>query len=93
MKLLSKVASRSSSVVERFDSSKMRAGLIRQAFRRELKNLFQILGEEQEVKIDSFNQVFKAVGENFFEFKKRKKEEWIQGETWEKIEIGRGAKQ
>ena len=43
--------------------------------------------------IDSFNQVFKAAGEKVLGFKKRKKEELIQGKTWEKIETRRGVKQ
>ena len=43
--------------------------------------------------IDSFNQVFKAAGEKVLGFKKRKKKEWIQGKTWEKIETRRGVKQ
>ena len=43
--------------------------------------------------IDSFNQAFKAAGEKVVGFKKRKKEDWIQGETWEKIETRRGVKQ
>ena len=43
--------------------------------------------------IDSFNQVFKEAGEKFLGFKKRKKEEWIQGETFEKIETKRKVKQ
>ena len=76
-----------------FDSSKLKGDRIRQDFRRELKNRFQILGEEQEMNIDSFNQVFKAAGEKVLGFKKRKKEEWIQGKTWEKIETRRGVKQ
>ena len=32
-------------------------------------------------------------GEKVLGIKKRKKEEWIQGKTWEKIETRRGAKQ
>ena len=76
-----------------FDSSKLKDDRIRQDFRRELKNRFQILGEEQEMNIDSSNQVFKAAGEKVLGFKKRKKEEWIQGKTWEKIETRRGVKQ
>ena len=76
-----------------FDSSKLRDDRIKQAFRRELKNRFQILGEEQETNIDSFNQAFKAAGEKVRAFKKKKGEEWIQGETWEKIETRRGVKQ
>ena len=62
-----------------FDSSKLKDGWIRQAFRRELKNRFQILGKEQDMNIDSFNQLFKAGGKKVLGFKKRKKEEWIQG--------------
>ena len=57
-----------------FDSIKLRDDRIRQAFRRELKNRFQILGEEQEMNIDSFNQTFKAAGKKVIGFKKRKKE-------------------
>ena len=75
-----------------FDSSKLRDDQIRQAFRQELKNRFQILGEEQEMNIDSFNQAFKEAGEKVLGFKK-KREEWIQGKTWEKIETRRGVKQ
>ena len=58
-----------------FDSIKLRDDWIRQVFRRELKNRFQILGEEQEMNIDSFNQTFKAAGEKVLGFKKRKKRE------------------
>ena len=76
-----------------FDSSKLRDDRIRQAFRRELKNRFQILGEGQEINIDSFNQAFKEAGEKVLGFKKRKNEEWTQGETWKKIETRRGVKQ
>ena len=39
--------------------------------------------------MESFNQLFKTAGEKVLGFKKRKKEEWIQGETWEKIETRR----
>ena len=48
---------------DQFDSSKLKNDRIRQDFRRELKNRSQILGEEQEMNIDSVNQVFKAAGE------------------------------
>ncbi|XP_068723599.1 craniofacial development protein 2-like [Montipora capricornis] len=65
---------------------------IRQAFRQELKKRFQILGEEQEMNVDSFNQAFKAAGEKVLGFRKRKREEWIQGETWEKIKTRRVVK-
>ena len=43
--------------------------------------------------IDPFNQAFKAAGEKVLGFKKRKREEWIQGETWEKIKTRRVVKQ
>ena len=46
-----------------FDSSELRDDQIRQAFRRELKNRFQILGEEHKMNISSFNQAFKEAGE------------------------------
>lgn len=77
---------------QQFDISNLRDDQIRQAFGRELKNRFQILGEEQEMNIDSFNQSFKAAGE-VLSFKKRKKEEWIQWETWKKVETRKQIKQ
>ena len=43
--------------------------------------------------IDALYQTFKAAGEKVLAFKKRKKEEWIQGESWEKIETRREVKQ
>jgi len=43
--------------------------------------------------IDSFNQAFKEAEEKVLGFRKRKKEEWTQGETWEKIETRRRVKQ
>ena len=42
---------------QQFDISKLRDDQIRQAFRRELRNRFQISGEEQEMNIDSFNLI------------------------------------
>jgi len=42
---------------------------------------------------DSFNQAFKKAGEQVLGVKKKKREEWIRGETWEKIETRRGVKQ
>ena len=41
--------------------------------------------------IDSFNQLFKEAGEKVLGFRKKKKkkeEEWIQEQTWKKIENG-----
>ena len=78
---------------QQFDISKLRDDQIRQAFRRELRNRFQILGEEQEMNIDSFNQAFKTAGEKVLGFKKKKKEEWIQWETWKKVETRKEIKQ
>ena len=77
---------------QQIDSSKLRDDQTRQAFRRELKNRFQTLGEEQEMNIDAFNQIFKEAGEKALGFKK-KKEEWIQKQTWKKIEKRREIKQ
>ena len=51
-----------------------------------------MLGEEQEINIESIDQVFKAAGE-VLRFKKTNKEDWIQGKTWEKIQTRRGVKQ
>ncbi|XP_068723593.1 craniofacial development protein 2-like [Montipora capricornis] len=77
---------------QQFHSRKLRDDRIRQAFRQELKKRFQILGKEQEMNVDSFNQAFKAAGEKVLGFRKRKRKEWIQGETWEKIKTRRVVK-
>ena len=75
---------------KQIDSSKLRGDQTRQAFRRELKNRFQILGEEQEMNFDSFNQMFKEAREKVHGIRKKKEEEeeeeWIQEKTWKKIE-------
>ena len=78
---------------QQIDSSKLRDGLTRQALRRELKKRFQILGEEQEMNIDSFTQIFKEAGEKVLGFRKKKKEKWIQEKTWKKMEKRREIKQ
>ena len=66
----------------------------RHAFRQELRNRFQILGEEHEMNIDQVNQIFKAAGEKVLGFKRRKKEEWIiKEQTWKKIDERKVMKQ
>ena len=43
--------------------------------------------------IDAFNQTFKAVKEKVLGIKKRKREDWIQWETWDKIKTRREVRQ
>ena len=69
-----------------FDSSKLKDGNVRQAFQRELKNRFEVLNNEQEMNIDTFNQAFKETSERVLGYKKKKKEEWISVQTWQKID-------
>ena len=71
---------------QQIDSNKLRDVQTTQSFRRELKNRLQIFGEEQEMNINSFNQIFKEAGEKVLGFRKKKKEEWIQEQTWKKID-------
>ena len=71
---------------QQIDSNKLRDVQTKQSFRRELKNRLQIFGEEQEMNINSFNQIFKEAGEKVLGFRKKKKEEWIQEQTWKKID-------
>ena len=49
--------------------------------------------DSSKLRDDRIRQAFKEAGEKVLGFKKRKREEWIQGETWEKIEISRRVKQ
>ena len=49
--------------------------------------------DSSKLRDDRIRQAFKEAGEKVLGFKKRKREEWIQGETWEKIETRRRVKQ
>ena len=59
----------------------------------EVKNRIQVLGEQQEMTIDGFNQALREAGEKVLGFRRKKKEEWIKEETWKKIDERRQTKE
>ena len=71
---------------QRLDSGRLNESLTKQAFAVEVKNRFQVLGEQQEMTIDGFNQALREAGEKVLGFRRKKKEEWIKEETWKKID-------
>ena len=71
---------------QRLDSGRLNESLTKQAFEVEVKNRFQVLGEQQEMTIDGFNQALREAGEKVLGFRRKKKEEWIKEETWKKID-------
>ena len=78
---------------QRLDSGRLNESLTKQAFAVEVKNRFQVLGEQQEMTIDGFNQVLREAGEKVLGFRRKKKEEWIKEETWKKIDERRQTKE
>ena len=46
--------------------------------------VFQVLGEEQEMNIDTFHQAFRKAGEKVLGYKKKKIGSWKE-RTWQKI--------
>ena len=67
------------------DSARLKDAGTKQVFKQELKNRVQVLGEKQEMNTDTFNQAFREAGEKVLGYKKKKKEEWTQTRTWQKI--------
>ena len=78
---------------QRLDSGRLNESLTKQAFAVEVKNRFRVLGEQQEMTIDGFNQVLREAGEKVLGFRRKKKEEWIKEETWKKIDERRQTKE
>ena len=76
-----------------YDSAGLKDQQVKQTFQQELRNRFQILGDEQEMTIDVFNQAFKDTSEKVLGFKRKKKEEWISNDTWKKIDDRKDIKQ
>ena len=78
---------------QRLDSGRLNESFTKQAFAVEVKNRFQVLGEQQEMTIDGFNQALREAGEKVLGFRRKKKEEWIKEETWKKIDERRQTKE
>ena len=63
---------------QRFDTAKLNNSNTDKAFNLELKNRFHVLQEEQEMNIDSFNQVLTETSKSQLGYRKNRKEEWIK---------------
>ena len=71
---------------QRFDTAKLKNSNTEKAFKLELKNRFHVLQEEQEINIDSFNQVLTETSRSLLGYRKKRKEEWIKTDTWKTID-------
>ena len=71
---------------QRFDTAKLKNSNTEKAFKLELKNRFHVLQEEQEMNIDSFNQVLTETSKSLLGYRKNRKEEWIKTDTWKTID-------
>ena len=71
----------------RIDSYKLIDNATKERFGIELRNRFQVLiaDPDNEITLDTFNKTLFETGEKVLGFKRRKKEEWIRTETWDKI--------
>ena len=71
---------------KRIDAAKLKVPEIKAAFQLELRNRLQALEEEPgEHDLSNFHQTVREAGEVILGFRRRKKEEWIQQGTWDKI--------
>ena len=70
----------------RFDVSKFRDSETCGKSQVEIRNRFSVLEDEQELDIVAFNKVLMAASDKVLGYKKNKKEEWITGDTWKKID-------
>ena len=55
-------------------------------FKVEIRNRFSALEEEQELDITAFKKILMDASEKVLGYKKNKKEEWITGDKWKKID-------
>ena len=54
----------------------------RKYFQLDLQNRLRILQEEQELTIDSFNQVLTETSKKGLGYRRKQKEEWIKLDMW-----------
>ncbi|XP_078381429.1 uncharacterized protein LOC144664193 [Oculina patagonica] len=70
----------------RIDAAKLKVPEIMTAFQLELRNRFEALEEEPgEHNLSNFHQTMREAGEAILGIRRRKKEEWRQQGTWDKI--------
>ena len=70
----------------RLDVSKFRDSETCGKFKVEIRNRFSALEEEQELDITAFKKILMDASEKVLGYKKNKKEEWITGDKWKKID-------
>ena len=71
---------------QRFVTAKLKNSNTEKAFKLEMKNRFHVLQEEQEMNIDSFNQVLTETSKALLGYRKNRKEEWIKTDSWKTID-------
>ena len=71
---------------ERFDTAKLNNSNTEKAFKLEMNNRFHVLQDEQEMNIDSFNQVLTETSKALPGYRKNRKEEWIKTDTRKTID-------
>ena len=71
---------------QRFYTAKLKNSNTEKSFKLELKNRFHVLQDEQEMNIDSFNQVLTETSKSLLGYRKNRKEEWIKTDTWKTID-------
>ena len=76
----------------RFDVGKLRDLDVEKAFKIEVRNRFSILQDEQELTIESFNQVLTEVIKKVLDYGKKRKKDWITLNTWKTIDKRRKVK-
>ena len=73
MSLKLRKAKRGGERQQRFDTAKLKNSNTEKAFKLELKNRFHVLQEEQEMGIDSFNQVLTETSKSLLGYRKTRK--------------------
>ena len=80
-----------------FDTTKLRDPCVKEAFRLEVSNRFQVLATEDvediEEKWGQFKEVYNESAKKVLGEKRRMKSDWISGETYKKIEERRRLKE
>ena len=66
----------------RFDVGKLRNPDVKKTFKLEVKNRFSILQDEQELKIDSFNQALTEASKKILGYRRKTNKDWISLDTW-----------
>ena len=85
LKLKLRKAKRGEQRNPRLDAAKLKDPTVKRSFQVELRNRFNLLTDQQELDIDSFNQAILGAGKRILGTARRRKEQWISERTWETI--------